>query len=194
MKDTTAKQALLEAGRRFIITKGYNHTGLQEVLQAAGVPKGSFYHYFTSKEDFGMHVLNRYVETHDALLGRLLADETLTPLMRLRRYFEVSCAHIVALQHSEGCMVGNLSQELADQNQAFRVRLAQILESWSDRLAECLTQAQQAGEIPADLDPRLTAEFCLNSWEGAILRAKVMKSAAPLDTFLHLIFDSLLRH
>jgi TetR/AcrR family transcriptional repressor of nem operon len=85
-----------------------------------------------------------------------------------------------------------LSQELADQSEAFRARLEEIFESWVDRYAECLVEAQAAGEIPAEVDVRELAEFWLNSWQGAILRTKTMQSTAPLRTFVDVVLGNVL--
>jgi len=192
MKDTT-KMALLKTGARFFREKGYNHTGIQEVLQTTGVPKGSFYYYFKSKEDFGLEIINNDASEHNWVLDSYLNDETLTPLTRLRRYFEAKCEEFTSLQCREGCLLGNLGQELADQNERFRLRLEEIFAQWRDRYVECLQQAQDTGEIPPHLDVRVLGEFCLNSWEGALQQMKVSKSPAPLKAFITVMFDLVLK-
>ncbi|MBX6311839.1 MAG: TetR family transcriptional regulator C-terminal domain-containing protein [Isosphaeraceae bacterium] len=193
MSKESTRLALLEAGKRVFLEKGYNSAGLEAILQAAGVPKGSFYYYFTSKEDFGLKVIDRFAECYVAEYGRYLDDETMRPLERLQRYFEAVTARLEEKGCRNGCLIGNLSQEMADQNEAFRTRLEEVLEAWVRRIAACLRQAQRAGEIPGHLDPHELAEFCLNNWEGAILRAKTMRSTAPLKTFLDMMFGHVLR-
>lgn len=193
MSKETTKTALLEAGRRVFLERGYNHAGVESILHSAGVPKGSFYHYFASKEDFGLQVLNQFAERHNADLDRYLSDTTMTPLGRLRRLVEATCERLESQQCRNGCLVGNLSQEMADQSEAFRSRLDEIFRGWSDRYASCLLQAQRIGEIPEDYDAAELAEFLLNSWQGAVLRAKTLRSTAPLRTFLNVMFGSVLR-
>ncbi len=193
MGKETTKATLLETGKRIILEKGYNHTGIQEVLQTAGVPKGSFYYYFNSKEDFGLQVINCYAQEYNSKLDIYLSDKTLTPLNRLRRYFEDASKQFESLQCRKGCPIGNLGQELADQSEAFRSTIEEILTEWRGRFAECLQQAQDAGEIPSHLDPQVLAEFILSSWEGAILRAKVTKNTAPLQVFIKLVFEQTLK-
>ena len=127
--------------------KGFNHAGIEAILQAAGVPKGSFYNYFENKEDFGLQVINRFAECYDDELDRFLADESLSPLSRLRAYFESIIVQLEGNGCRNGCLVGNLSQEMADQSEVFRSRLEQIFDRWVDRYADCLSQAQKAGEI-----------------------------------------------
>jgi TetR/AcrR family transcriptional repressor of nem operon len=193
MSKEKTKATLLEAGRRIFLEKGYNHAGIEAVLQAAGVPKGSFYYYFDSKEDFGLQVLNHFAECYQTDIERYLGDASLSPLERLRRYFEGVCERLESQQCRNGCLVGNLSQEMAAQSEVFRHRLEEIFEGWVDRYADCLEQAQRGGEIPPDLDVHELAEFWLNSWQGAVLRAKTMRSTKPIRTFLNVVFGSILQ-
>lgn len=191
-KEST-KTALLKAGRGIIAEKGYNHTGIQEVLQAVGVPKGSFYHFFSSKEDFGLQILDDDAAQHDVVLEQYLGDETLTPITRLRAYFEMKIREFESLRCREGCLMATLGQELADQNETFRSRIARFFTDWRDQLAECLRQAQKAGEISTHWDTQELAEYCLNSWEGAIQQMKITKSVAPLQAFMKFTFESVLK-
>lgn len=193
MSKEKTKAALLEAGKRIFLAKGYNNSGIEAILQEAGVPKGSFYYYFDSKEDFGLQVLNQFSDCYNSNIDRHLRDETRSPLERLRRYIEEVCERLESQQCRNGCLVGNLSQEMADQSETFRARLEEIFEGWVDRYAECLETAQRAGEIPAHLDVRELAEFWLNSWQGAVLRAKTLRSTVPLRTFLNMMFGYVLQ-
>ena len=83
---TTTKAALVDAGTRLILEQGYHQTGIQDVLQAAGVPKGSFYYYFPSKEAFGQAVIAQFAAAYLARLEQYLRDTTASPLTRLRRH------------------------------------------------------------------------------------------------------------
>jgi len=193
MAKETTKSALLEVGKQVFLERGYNNSGIEAVLQAAGIPKGSFYYYFNSKEDFGLQVLDRFADCYRTELDRFLDDRTLSPLNRLRRYVESRCESLESQHCRNGCLVGNLSQEMAAQSEAFRTRLTEIFKGWSDRFAECLAEAQQAGEIPPHLDVHELAEFWLNSWQGAVLRAKTARSTAPIQTFLNMMFGFVLQ-
>ncbi|MGQ4649136.1 TetR family transcriptional regulator C-terminal domain-containing protein [Lyngbya aestuarii] len=193
MNRSDTKTALLKAGTCIIREKGYNHTGIKEILQSTGVPKGSFYHYFNSKEDFGLQIIENEAIAHDQFLEQYLGNEALTPLTRLRHYFEAKCEEFGSLQCREGCLLGNLGQELADQNEIFRSRLQKIFARWRQRFAECLKQAQEAGEISSSFDVPELAEYCLNAWEGAILQMKITKSIAPLTAFMNITFGYVLK-
>jgi len=193
VKEST-RELLLEAGKRVFLERGYNHSGIETVLQEAGVPKGSFYYYFGSKEDFGLQVLTRFAEAYNAELDRFLSDTAYPPILRLRRLVEATCERLESQQCRNGCLVGNLSQEMAAQSEVFRVRLDEIFRGWSSRYADCLKEAQEAGEIPDGFDLGELTEFWLSSWQGAVLRAKTIRSAAPLRTFLNLMFDYVLQN
>src|SRR2546426_8252085 len=189
----TTKVALVDAGTRLILEQGYHHTGIQDVLQAAGVPKGSFYYYFPSKEAFGLEVIAQFAAAYLARLEQYLGDTTASPLTRLRRHHEELLARFERRGCRGGCLIGNLSQELADQSPRLRAQLDAVLSSWRERYAQLFREAQAVGELRADFDPQGLADFYLNSFEGALLRAKASQSPAPLRVFLTCMFDSVLQ-
>jgi TetR/AcrR family transcriptional repressor of nem operon len=189
-KEST-KALLLEAGTAIMLEKGYNHTGIQEVLQKTDVPKGSFYYYFDSKEDFGLQIINSFADCFDRKLHDYLQDKTLTPRQRLRKYCQDGIDAFESQKCRKGCLIGNLSQEMADQSDVFRLRLEEVFTCWRQQFADCIKQAQQAGEIPKQLDANDAAEFFLSGWEGAMMRAKVTKTVAPMKSFMKIVFDNL---
>jgi TetR/AcrR family transcriptional repressor of nem operon len=190
-KDT--KTEIISIGTEMISLQGFNSTGIDAVLKRAGVPKGSFYHYFCSKEEFGLAVIDHFAERYDKRLDTFLNDEEVTPLNRIRNYLESGLARLTQNQCTKGCLIGNLGQELADQNERFRSRLDEIFQSWKERFATCLRAAQGAGELVPDLDAIVIAGFILSGWEGAILRAKVMKSPQPMRDFIETLFSTVLK-
>ena len=187
------KATLVDAGLHLMLEKGYHHTGIQEVLQAAGVPKGSFYYYFPSKEAFAREVIAQFAAAYLARLEQYLGDTTARPLTRLRRHHEDLLARFERRGCRGGCLIGNLSQELADHNPRLQAQLDAVLTSWRARYAQLFREAQAVGELRADLDPQALADFYLDSFEGALLRAKVSKSPAPLRLFLTCMFDGVLQ-
>lgn len=190
-KDTRAE--IIAIGTELISLQGYNATGIDAVLRRAGVPKGSFYHYFGSKEEFGLAVIDHFAERYEKRLDTFLNDEEVTPLNRIRNYLEYGLTRFTQNRCSKGCLIGNLGQELADQNERFRSRLDEIFRSWKERFATCLREAQKAGELARDLDAVLIAGFILSGWEGAVLRAKVMKSPQPMGDFIETIFSTVMK-
>ncbi|SKA23497.1 transcriptional regulator, TetR family [Trichlorobacter thiogenes] len=190
-KDTRSE--IIRIGTELIARQGFNTTRIDAVLLEAGVPKGSFYHYFKSKEDFGLAVIDHFAERFEQRLDTFLNDEEVTPLNRIHNFLESTLTRITQNQCSKGCLIGNLGQELADLNERFRDRLDEIFNMWKERFVDCLRDAQKAGEISTDIDLDVMACFILSGWEGAILRAKVMKSPQPMKGFIDVLFTSLLR-
>lgn len=193
MKKNTKKTEIIDIGTELFAVKGYNATGIDAVLKQAGIPKGSFYNYFASKEEFGLAIIDQFAAQYETKLASFFDDAGVAPLQRLRNYFEHSLQHLSENECSKGCLIGNLGQELADQNERFRARLAEIFHTWKKRFAGCLAEAQEQGALAADLDTHILAEFTLAAWEGAILRAKVMKSPEPIRHFIDILFATVLR-
>ena len=191
-KESTKTQ-LLDAGIEIMLEKGYNNTGIMEVLHSTGVPKGSFYYYFDSKEDFGLQIINHFDVNYQAKLNASLGDATKTPLERLVAYCDNTIEMLEQNACRKGCLIGNLSQEMADQSEVFRHRLQEIMLDWRSKFADCIQQAQKAGEISSEFDADSLAEFFQAGWSGAVMRAKTMKSLEPLHTFRKILFKSVLK-
>lgn len=193
MAQQETRTALLKAGIELMRIRGYNHTGLKEILDQVGVPKGSFYHFFDSKEAFGQEALDYYVAQFEPFMQQFFSDTTVRPLQRIRNFFEASRQRLESEECRGGCIVGNFAQELADQDEAFRESLARIMEGWEARFTACLEEAQRDGDITSNTDVRELAQFLFDSWEGAILRMKTTKDIAPVDSFINVIFNSILK-
>lgn len=140
-----------------------------------------------------MAVIDHFAERYDQRLDTFLSDEEVTPLNRIRNYLESGLMRLEQNLCTKGCLVGNLGQELADSNERFRSRLDEIFTSWKDRFSACLREAREAGEFSGEVDPGVMACFILSGWEGAILRAKVMKSPQPIRDFIEVLFASALQ-
>lgn len=193
MEKRDTREHILRIGMDLIARQGYNATGIGAVLSRAEVPKGSFYHYFPSKEAFGLAVIDRFARRYEEKLLRFLRDETLPPLDRLRAYLEAIAERLDEHGCDRGCLAGNLGQELAACNESFRRRLQQLFDSWQEHFAVCLSAGQAQGQLAGELDSRLLAGVVLNGIEGAILRAKVQGSAQPVRDFAAVLYSRLLR-
>jgi TetR/AcrR family transcriptional repressor of nem operon len=181
-------------GAHIMHLKGYNHTGIQEILDAAGVPKGSFYNYFKSKEDFGLKVIDYFVDYFNHFTDGITSDSSLSPLEKIRRILEQFASFFESKDYAYGCPVGNLSQEMGDLSPAFREKLKEALDKMADIYAQLLKEAQARGEISVSIDPIETAYFIVSSWHGALIRMKVEKSSEPLMSHIKFIFDYILEH
>ena len=194
MKKKNTRQRLIEVGAELIHLKGFNHTGLQEILKVSGVPKGSFYFYFASKEEFGLAIIDHY-DAHFAAI----AEEVLGPggdagpLQRLRSFLEVFRGYFEAHGFSRGCPVGNLAQEMGDLSEAFSRRLEESIARMAAPLKRVLNEARDLGEIPSRVDPDSMAFFIISAWHGSLLRMKVSRDSGPLLIFEKTLFDHLLK-
>ena len=189
MKRIHNKDDIVQAGLDLVLSRGFNATGVEAILKQANVPKGSFYNFFSSKEDFGLAIIDKFVTERTELLYSLFSDESLPPLERVKISFETLIARFEGDDCSKGCLLGNLGQEMADQFENIRQRLEQSLQNWTRGLSKLLLQAQKEKTIPADMNPEMLAENLISSFEGALLRSKVKKSPEPLRNFIHLYFD-----
>lgn len=189
---TTTREHILDIGGRIIHHKGYTATGLQEILTAAGVPKGSFYFYFKSKEDFGLALIDHYRAGLAAATRPILEDPSKPPLERLERFFSWFRDVFAAEGFIKGCPLGNLTQELGDVNPAFRAKLHLALENLIRAVAIQLQDASARGDLSARLDPEATARFIISAWQGALVRMKAVAGPEPLDNFQTMVFQVLL--
>lgn len=187
------RELLLRAGLEVLTEKGFAATGIDEVLKRVGVPKGSFYHYFDSKEAFGAALIERYASYFARKLERHFRDESMTPLERITAFVDDAQAGMARHEFRRGCLIGNLGQEMAALPESFRGRLSAVFDDWEQRLVRCLEAAQQLGQIPGTVDCAQQASFFWIGWEGAVLRAKLERSAKALDIFTQGFFAGLQR-
>ncbi|WP_111496969.1 TetR/AcrR family transcriptional regulator [Marinobacter bohaiensis] len=183
---------LIRVGSDIIARRGFNSTGINVVLKEAGVPKGSFYYYFASKEDFGLAVIDDFAADYEDRLNRTLGNAELAPLERIRQFLEEGMADMTDCDCCRGCLAGNLGQELAGQNEAFRQRLDGLFNDWQARFARCLDEARERGDIDASADTSALAQLLQMGWQGATLRAKVSRSVTPMQGFADMFFRQVL--
>lgn len=189
MKRIHNKEDIVQVGLDLVLSRGFNPTGIEAILKQANIPKGSFYNFFSSKEEFGLAIIDKFVAERGAVFSPIFSDESLPPLERVKKSFETLIAIFEGDDCSKGCLLGNLGQEMSDQCENVRQRLDESLQMWSERLTTLLLQAQKENTIPADLDVEILAENLISSFQGALLRSKVKKSPEPLRNFIHLYFD-----
>ncbi len=183
------RQKLLEAGLNIIIQQGYNRTGIKELVDAVGVPKGSFYNYFDSKEQFGVEVVQFYASQILALLEDAVSNDEVDALSSLKIFFKAVIATFEEKKFREGCLVGNLAAELADTNEVIRLELAKVFDQWQTPVAELLDQAQSDQAIRSDISAYDLANFVWSTFEGAMIRMKVEKSIRPMEQWFDFILN-----
>ncbi|MFO1028864.1 MAG: TetR family transcriptional regulator C-terminal domain-containing protein [Acetobacteraceae bacterium] len=192
MRQTGTRDHLISTGLRLLHTQGFHASGVQDIIQAAGVPKGTFYTHFESKEQFGAEVLGRFWEQRAARTTAILSDETMSPLARLKAWFAGKIAAKAESRNHAGCMIGNFSAELAVDSRLVRDRLASIFAAWTTLLATTIQEAVDAGEISITLPPETVAAFLIDAFEGAILRSKVDRDPTALIRLREIVFGSIL--
>jgi TetR/AcrR family transcriptional repressor of nem operon len=186
------RENLLRVGVKMLHEGGFTGTGIKDIVDAAQVPKGSFYNYFENKEAFGKEAIDYFFDSGVEKLRERLLDENTPPLERLRHYFESRARGFRAGGYAKGCLLGNFSLEVADHSTLMRERLCAHFRTWSALFEACIEEAQKTGAIRNPLPPALLAPFLLNSWEGALLRMRAEKSDVPLNQFIEVVFESLL--
>jgi len=187
------KTRIIKAGAEIMHLKGYHNTGVKEILDRANIPKGSFYNFFRSKEDFGLQVIDHYVGFFFELFNRYLSDASRPPLERIRLLFLGFMDFFAATGYTLGCPIGNFAQELGDVSPVFREKLRSCFDAMSGQFASVLEEARNDGALPRALDAQETADFIVSSWEGALILMKVMKSTAPLENHLKYVFGFILK-
>lgn len=193
MSGSDAREKLTSEGLRLFLRDGYAATGIQGIVAAAGVPKGSFYHFFPAgKESFAAAVVDRYAALAAEVRKQILLDPGTPPVARLRAYFEFYAKHFGGLGFREGCLLGNLSAEVADASEMIRARLHAAFAAWESDLAQVIAEAIERGELAPVAAPDRLARYLIQGWEGALLRMKSEKSPAALQEFISATFELLL--
>ena len=189
MAQHSLREEIVEAALEQFHAYGFNAAGVKDITDSAGVPKGSFYNHFDSKEALAVVALERYWESRGI---EDLADRSVAPLARLRGHFELLRAKMEGHEFTRGCLIGNFGAEVADHSDVLRAAVGQSLARWVELITEVLSEAQQAGSIRSGLDPQATARFVLSAWEGTLILARADRSGAAFDSFFDLVFGTLL--
>jgi len=177
------RDKIIHTGARLIHSQGYKATGLQQILNIAGIPKGSFYFYFKNKDDFGCAVIDYFTFTINTIFAGYLCDTRIKPLDRLNNLLDFYESSLKKSGASMGCPIANLSLELADTNEELRKHLQAAVEGFIAQIESCLEEAQKSRQLKSGINTADTAQFIFHGLEGAILHMKVAKSMEPLRTF-----------
>jgi TetR/AcrR family transcriptional repressor of nem operon len=191
MAKPNVKHQLVTASLDLLHSKGFNATSVQDITDAAGVPKGSFYNHFASKEALGLEVLQRYVDMATDV-SRLLLDDSVPARERICNYYTEMSRWNAAGSFERGCLLGNFSTELSQQIPAMRVQLQQAYDGTRVLLESVIADGQRAGDIGTALPPGELAAFIVDAWQGAVLRSKTEQNAAPLERFIHIVLTRIL--
>jgi len=181
-RDTSQTKAeLINSGVAHFTQFGFASSGLDKILKKVSVPKGSFYHYFANKEDFGLAVIAHYNVYFCRKLDLHLKNDRLLPAQRLISFAEDAKAGIKKYDFNRGCLIGNLEQEIAVLPDSHREKLIQVMQGWQNKVAVHLN-AHYEDTTHEECDS--LAEFFWIGWEGAVSRCKLVRSTDPIDLFI----------
>jgi TetR/AcrR family transcriptional repressor of nem operon len=186
---STTKQDLLELGLQLLLKHGYADLGVATLLEQAGVPKGSFYHHFESKEDFGLQAIDFYMQGVHGALEAAFASDGREPLQQIRHFFELVAGGYKGEGYL-GCLLGGLGQELAGVSPAFRTKVEECFNVIARRFEKALKVAKAQGQLREGIEPRELADLLVNCWEGAALRSRLRRSPGPLGQMLDFYFSA----
>jgi len=186
------RETLLTQGLGVVHQRGYGGASVRDIVQAAGVPQGSFTNHFSTKEAFGLEVLELYYLNAKDGIVRTLRNDELDPLQRLRDFIDIQIKQIAKYEMKRGCLFGNYSAEATDDNEALRLRLVEIFDEIQQSVEYCLKAAVKAGELPPRTRAGELAGFVISSLQGAMLLSKAYRSTAPIERFKRILFSFVL--
>lgn len=175
------KERLLTEGVNLLMTQGYHGTGLKQILDAVNVPKGSFYNYFPSKEDYAAAVIQHYIEPFILRLSAYLAKPGLDALPALQLYLQELINDLQQANFKGGCLLGNMMGEIGDTSKICQTSLQEALNRYRNLYIEALERGQEQGHIRQDKSAESMADLLINGFQGALLRMKIEKSTISLE-------------
>lgn len=185
---TTTKERILEGAEEIMLTKGFHAVGLSEILTAVQVPKGSFYHHFGSKEQFGVELIRHYVARHLEKLRRFFAVPEPSGLQRFNDYWSYVVGRMTEQGCQQCCLLVKLGLEVANFSEPMRNELAAGSKAARGIYAQAIRDGQKDGSIVRGLNPDEAATAIQLMWQGALQRMLVERSVSPLRSatqFLH---------
>jgi TetR/AcrR family transcriptional repressor of nem operon len=186
------RERILASAEQVVGAKGFNGCGLNEILTRAGVPKGSFYHYFASKEALGVALIERARDEHVELMRPMLTDRERSPRERLRAVFEMGYEECKENGTTCECLIPKLALETSQLSDPVHAAVQNAYRQWTSMLANVLREGQAAGEIAASQDAEHLASVLVMLWEGATIRMQIERSLRPLEDMLAFAFGTLL--
>ena len=176
------RATILATGQRLMAGKGFSAVGLNEILTGAGVPKGSFYHYFGSKDAFGEALLDSYFDDYLAELDVTLAQPGMNMAQRVINYFEVWRQTQSFFDCQGKCLAVKMAAEVADLSEAMRLSIKRGTAGIVSRLAAAIETAVAEGSLAIDGDAASTAQSLYQLWLGTSVMVKIERQIAPFDT------------
>jgi TetR/AcrR family transcriptional regulator, transcriptional repressor for nem operon len=192
MSRVSNRDRIVANGLKVMLERGYVGASVRDIVEAAGVPQGSFTNHFASKEAFSLEILDLYFANSHVVIGETLRNDALPPLKRLRAYFDASITSIRDHDVKNGCLVGNFAAEASDHSEIIRKRVSEIYGELREAIAYCIKAAVKAGELPKSLKISEVANFIVAGLQGAWLVSKVERDLAVAENFKKILFSTVL--
>ena len=192
MSRTSNRDKILANGLKVVLERGYVGASVRDIVEAAGVPQGSFSNHFVSKEAFSLEILDRYFSSSRITIAETLRNDDLPPLKRLRSFIDANIAAIRSHNVKNGCLIGNFAAEASDHSEIIRRRVKEIYSEVREAMAYCLKAAVKAGELPKKLIVDDVADFIVTGLQGAWLVSKVERDLAFAENFKKTLFSTVL--
>ena len=182
------RRDIIRNGLKVLYQKGYNATGVQEIADIAGIPKGSFYNYFKNKEDFAVEAMRLFTERELEMMSQVLLDNSLPPIERIKQLYRNKIEYLSSKgAFSLGCFLCNITLEMADVSETIAIEATRCFKKEYIPLFKCLEQAQREGFLADSADIERIVSFIRNCWLGALVIMKANKSVQPLNEFQMLL-------
>src|SRR5271155_5289231 len=186
------RSKIMANGLKVVLERGYVGASVRDIVEAAGVPQGSFTNHFASKEAFSLEVLDLYFANSRVVIGETLRNDALPPLKRLRAYLDASITAIKSHGTKNGCLVGNFAAEASDHSEIIRKRVSAIYAEVREAVTDCLKAAVKDGELPKSLKTGEVATFVVTELQGAWMVSKVERDLAFAENFKKMLFSTVL--
>ena len=186
------REKFVSAGKGLLYSTGYTATGVQEIADAAGAPKGSFYNYFKSKEHFAADVIDAYTDDTVEFLQTHLRTGPSSPLDRMRIILNRWAENMFSEFNGCGCLIGNITQEMSNHSKVIRAATERDFARLEAQFVACLDDAKQAGELSDQADAKTLGAFIYNGWQGALVRSKSEGNGDQLKRYVAFLFDQVL--
>jgi TetR/AcrR family transcriptional regulator, transcriptional repressor for nem operon len=194
MSKISNRDRILTDGLQVVLERGYVGASVRDIVEAAGVPQGSFTNHFASKEAFSLEILDRYFAHSRVVMADTLRNEALLPLKRIRAYIDASIAAIKNHGTKNGCLVGNFAAEASDHSEIIRKRVADIYAEVREAMTDCLKAAVKEGELSKSFKTVEVATFIVTGLQGAWLVSKVERDLAFAENFKKTLFSTVLSY
>lgn len=194
LKHDLKADSLLDKGMELLWSKGYNATSVSDIVKAAGIPKGSFYFYFDSKEDFAVKAIEKYFTVQFAPGGEILQNKSVSPKQRLLDFYEYRYNVLKNKMNCKmGCLASNLGNEMAEHNENIRTTILNKEQQILSLITEVIQEAQDFGEMDNSMNASDIAAFIEDAGKGSMVSMKEMNNSYPIDNYMNMIRNTLLK-